>query len=235
MRCACTLADAGKTLSDRVQLRANVRKRARTRANTARVQTCARAPARKLRVFRAKTYFRAKFCAKFIDWVQVCANLGSVCRIYARRALSAPRKQTKKFSNRAFSPFLRVFSGLKCITRCKEMVSLLFSSYPPKINDLYCKNHTFSKKNAQSVVSQTQRESQALSNDSSEETQKAPVEDLPNGTVYFSNDFSSFQDFSAFQYKTFQMNNNQFSTESFQEEHIFQTGFLGPQDSSSFL
>ena len=88
---------------------------------------------------------------------------------------------------------------------------------------------------SQSEASQTQRRSQAASVDSSQEIEKAPAEEPPNGTVYFSDDFSSFQDFSAFQYKQFQMNNNQFSTEPFQEEHIFHTGFLGPQDSSSFL
>ena len=88
---------------------------------------------------------------------------------------------------------------------------------------------------SQSEVSQTQRVSQAVSADSSEEIEETPVEELPRGTVYYADDFSSFQDFSAFQYKQFQMNNNQFSTEPFQEEHIFDTGFLGPQDSSSFL
>ena len=56
---------------------------------------------------------------------------------------------------------------------------------------------------------------------------------------YFAIDSSSFQDFSAFQkqnfqYQSFQMNNNQSSTEPFQEELIF-PGFLGAQDSSSFL
>ena len=62
--------------------------------------------------------------------------------------------------------------------------------------------------------------------------------EVPAGTVFF-NDSSSFQDFSAFQkqnfqYQSFQMNNNQSSTEPFQEELIF-PGFLGPQDSSPFL
>ena len=64
-------------------------------------------------------------------------------------------------------------------------------------------------------------------------------EEMPAGTVYFATDSSSFQDFSAFQkqdfqYQNFQMNNNQSSTEPFQEEQIF-PGFLGPQDSFSFL
>ena len=69
---------------------------------------------------------------------------------------------------------------------------------------------------------------------SSEEQSVVPREGLPDGTVYFS-DGNFFQDFSGFQYQSFPMNNNQFSTEPPQEEHIFQTGFLGPQDSSSFL
>ena len=68
---------------------------------------------------------------------------------------------------------------------------------------------------------------------------ETPVEEVPNGTVYFSNKFSdgfsTFQDFSGFQYQNFQMNNRQSSTEPFQEEPIFQSGFLGPQDSSSLL
>ena len=64
-------------------------------------------------------------------------------------------------------------------------------------------------------------------------------EEMPAGTVYFASDSSTFQDFSAFQkqdfqYQSFQMNNIQFSTEPFQEEQIF-PGFLGPQDSFSFL
>ena len=52
---------------------------------------------------------------------------------------------------------------------------------------------------------------------------------------HLSNDFSA-QDFSVFQHagEIFPMNNNQFSTEPFQEEQ-FSPGFLGPQDSSSFL
>ena len=77
--------------------------------------------------------------------------------------------------------------------------------------------------------------------------------EAPDGTIYFSSGPYSqnvpyFQDFSAFQkqtfqhfqpsqhFQSFQMNNNQFSIEPFQEEHIFpSSGFLGPQDSSSFL
>ena len=52
-------------------------------------------------------------------------------------------------------------------------------------------------------------------------------EEMPAGTVYFASDSSSFQDFSAFQkqdfqyQQNFQMNNNQSSTEPFQEELIF--------------
>ena len=47
-------------------------------------------------------------------------------------------------------------------------------------------------------------------------------EEMPAGTVYFASDSSTFQDFSAFQkqdfqYQSFQMNNIQFSTQSFQE------------------
>ena len=65
--------------------------------------------------------------------------------------------------------------------------------------------------------------------------EETPEEVSPEGIVYFSDGFSSFQDFSGFQYQHFQMNNYQLSTEPFQEEPIFQSGFLGPQDSSSFL
>ena len=78
---------------------------------------------------------------------------------------------------------------------------------------------------SQSQASQTQRESQTETDDSSEEMNETPVEEVPNGTVYFSNNFSdgfsTFQDFSGFQYQNFQMNNHQFSTEPFQEEPIF--------------
>ena len=105
------------------------------------------------------------------------------------------------------------------------------------------------KKKAVSKQSRLEREfSQAESQFSQATTivQSTPVseddsssEEMPAGTVYFATDSSSFQDFSAFQkqdfqYQSFQMNNIQFSTEPFQEEPIF-PGFLGPQDSSSFL
>ena len=40
--------------------------------------------------------------------------------------------------------------------------------------------------------------------DPSEEIEETPVEELPGGPVYYADDFSSFQDFSAFQYKQFQ-------------------------------
>ena len=93
---------------------------------------------------------------------------------------------------------------------------------------------------SQSQASQAQRESQAVRDDSSDEgrdmlVEEGPEKVVPEGTVYFSDNSSSFQDFSGFQYRNFQMNNCQSSTEHFQEEHIFQTGFLGPPDSSSLL
>ena len=78
-----------------------------------------------------------------------------------------------------------------------------------------------------------QKDSQAEIDDSSEEVEEPSVGEAPAGTVYFSdNGDSSFQEFSAFQRQRFQMNNNQFSTELFQQEHVFQTSFLGPADSS---
>ena len=105
------------------------------------------------------------------------------------------------------------------------------------------------KKKAVSKLSRLEREfsqSQSQSSQATTIVQSTPVseddsssEEMPAGTVYFATDSSNFQDFSAFQkqnfqYQSFQMNNNQSSTEPFQEEHIF-SGFLGPQDSSSFL
>ena len=84
----------------------------------------------------------------------------------------------------------------------------------------------FSQSQSEASQTQTQPESR---DDSSEEVEDTPmqavsVEVFPEGTVYFSDGFSSFQDFSGFQYQEFQMNNNQFSAEPFQEQ-AFQTGF----------
>ena len=83
---------------------------------------------------------------------------------------------------------------------------------------------------SQSESSQTQLVEESFS--------ESEEEEVPAGTVHYyrnpDGSSSSVQDFSGFQYQNFQMNNNQFSTEPFQEEHIF-PGFLGPQDSSSFL
>ena len=52
---------------------------------------------------------------------------------------------------------------------------------------------------SQSQASQTQRESQTETDDSSEEINETPVEEVPNGTVYFSNNFPmAFQPFKIF-------------------------------------
>ena len=56
---------------------------------------------------------------------------------------------------------------------------------------------------------------------------------MPAGTVYFTDDSSSFQDFSAFQKRHFQLQQQHFQLSSFRnephiQEQLFSTGLLDP-------